>query len=113
MDTMSAFARGEANCGKPMMVFDWDKAAREIVARGAKSASAGLHSDWEYTGGEIFRAGEPVTDSCTYLSSTWATPELKIDGETIDCFRVESETDGWGSGTKWPESALKILRGEQ
>lgn len=104
---MSAFAMGEANRGKPSMVFDWDKAATIIKERGAKSASAGLSGDWEYTGGEILTDGKPNTDEYTYLASTWATPELEIEGEYIDCFTTEKPE--WDAGTKWPESALNIL----
>ena len=109
MDTLSAFAMGEVNRGKERMVFDWDKAATLIKERGAKNASAGLSGDWGYTGGEIIEDGKIPEDSYTYLASTWATPELKIDGEIIDCYKMESETDGWGSETFWPKSAKAIL----
>lgn len=111
MDTMSAFAMGQANRGKERMVFDWDKAARLIAERGAKSASAGLHGDWDWTGGPILSDGVPVPhdETYVYLASTWATPELEIDGETIDCYRMESETPGWDSDTYWPESARALL----
>lgn len=113
MDSMAAFVIGEANRGREMKVFDWDKAAALIVERKAKYAGAGLAGDWEYTGGSIFKDGQPIPqeDTYTYLASTWATPELEIDGETIACFKMESETPGWDSGTYWPESALEILRG--
>lgn len=110
MDNLAAFAMGKANRGKPSMVFDWDKAAQLIRERQPKEASAGLAQDWEWTGGLIFAAGEPVLDSYTFLSSTWATPELDMDGEVIPCWRWRAETE-WDSGTKWPESALAILRG--
>lgn len=108
---MTAFMYGEANRGKEQKVFDWEKAARIIKERGATEASAGLSGDWEYTGGEILRDGKPVPadDTYVFLSSTWATPELEIDGETIDCYKMESETPGWNSGTYWPEEALNIL----
>ncbi len=109
MDTMCAFAMGEANRGKEMMVFDWNKAAALIKERGAKNASAGLSGDWEWTGGKILKDGKIPEDSYTYLASTWATPEIEIDGEIIDCYKMESETDGWDSGTFWPESAKAIL----
>lgn len=109
MDTMSAFAMGQANRGKESMIFDWDKAATIIKERGAKNASAGLAGDWEYTGGDILIDGKIPDDSSCYLSSTWATPELEIDGEIIDCYKMRTETDGWDSGTFWPESARKIL----
>ena len=46
---MLAVAMGEANRGKALMVFDWDKAARIIKQRGATSASAGLSGDWGTT----------------------------------------------------------------
>lgn len=108
MDTMSAFAMGAANRGKSLMVFDWDKAARLIAERKPKRAAAGLRSDWEYTGGTIFADGSPVHDSYTYLASTWAVPELDIDGDVVECWRWE-EGSGWDSGTKWPASALAIL----
>ena len=111
MDSFSAFAMGEANRGKEEMVFDWDRAAEIIKERNAQTASAGLSGDWEWTGGEILRGGAPVPkdETYTYLASTWATPELEVDGEVIDCFKMESETPGWNSDTYWPESALAKL----
>ena len=109
MDTMSAFLRGEANRGKELMVFDWDKAAKLIKESGLKDASAGLQSDWEYTGGNIFENGKPNMEDYTYLASTWATPEIEIDGDIQDCFKMQSEVPDWDSLTKWPRSALDIL----
>lgn len=111
MDTMMAFAMGNANRGKKQMVFDWKKAARLIKKRGAKHAAAGLAGDWGYTGGDILRDGKPIprSDTYTFLASTWATPELEIDGETIDCWTYTSR---WNSGTYWPKSALDILNAE-
>ena len=110
MNTLMAFAKGQANRGKELMVFDWDKAAKRIAEVHPETASAGLKSDWEWTGGEIYRNGEPVTDEYTYLASTWATPELEMDGEVEPCYRMQSEVPEWDSDTKWPYSALKILR---
>ncbi|MCK9599813.1 MAG: hypothetical protein M0R06_12290 [Sphaerochaeta sp.] len=116
MDSMLAFANGEANRGNPLMVFDWNKAAQIIKERKPKYASAGLHSDWKYTGGEIFSNGEPNLDSYTYLASTWATPELELNGDdVIPCFITEDEVpEEWGenlAAIKWPASALEILKG--
>lgn len=108
MDTLQALAMSEANRGKEQMVFDWDKAAQLIKEKGATHASAGLSGDWEWTGGEILIDGKIPADSYTYLASTWATPELEIDGDVIDCFKMKSETDGWDSKTFWPDSAKKI-----
>lgn len=91
MDTMQAFARGAASRGKELMVFDWDKAATLIREKNVKEASAGLHSDWEWTAGPILADGEPVPRENThvYLASTWATPELELDGEDlVDCYRM-------------------------
>lgn len=45
----------------------------------------------------------------TLLVSTWATPKLEIDGEYIGCYKMQSETDGWDSGTFWPDSGREIL----
>lgn len=111
MDSMSAFLMGEANRGKERKVFDWDKAAQLIKEKNAKHAAAGLSQDWEWTGGDILRDGKPVAreETYTYLASTWATPQLEIDGEVISCFRMESEVPGWDSGTYWPDSALAII----
>lgn len=109
MDTYSAFALGQANRDKEQKVFDWDKAAQIIRDSGAQEAYAGLAQDWEWTGGQILEGGLPYRDGYTFLASTWATPELEIDGERVDCYKMESETPGWDSDTKWPESALKIL----
>lgn len=61
----------------------------------------------------------PAATSCTrvfrsrtytYLSSTWATPELTLDnGAPQDCWIWKNDSPGWDSDTYWPESALKIL----
>ena len=109
MNTLSAFAIGEMNRNPTRMVFDWDKAAKLIKERNATEASAGLSGDWEYTGGTIFADGKPDMESYTYLASTWAEPELEIDGERMKCFRMEDDTPKWDEKTKWPESALFIL----
>ena len=113
MNSISAIAMGMANRDKEQMVFDWEKAAQIIKERKPTFADAGLRDDWEYTGGSIYADGEPIKDSYTFLASTWAVPELCIDGEVISCYRMKSETPGWNSDTKWPESALEILRGER
>jgi hypothetical protein len=115
MDSMSAFGMGASAtaCGALQRVFDWDKAARLIVESGAKSAVAGLSSDMEWTAGQILEDGKPDLESYTFLSSNWATPVLVLDdGEEIDCWRYASETPGWDSGTKWPESAKALLLGK-
>jgi hypothetical protein len=106
MDTFSAFARGLANQGKERKVFDWDKAARRIKETKPTMASAGLAGDWEWTGGNIY-INKPVKDY-TFLASTWATPELEMDGLREACYIMESETE-FDEKTNWPESALKIL----
>ena len=111
MDSIRAFAMGAANRGKEMMVFDWEKAARLIAERNPDTASAGLRDDWEWTGGEIWASGAPVpaNRTYTYLASSWATPEIDLDGDVIACFRMESETPGWGCSTYWPPEALAIV----
>lgn len=106
---MSAFAMGQANRGKEEMVFDWDKAAQLIVERNPKTVEAGLAGDWDYTGGTIWSDGEIIKDSYTFLASTWAIPEISIDGEIFICYKMVSKTPGWNSGTKWPDSAVSIL----
>ena len=111
MDTMTAFAMGEANRGREQKVFDWDKAAQLIAEHKPEYAAAGLGGDWEWTGGIIYEDGEPATDSYTYLAGTWATPELEMDGVRMDCYVMASKTE-WTCDTVWPESALKILKGE-
>ena len=107
MNRLAAFALGRANRGLPCMVFDWVKAARLIKKIKPTIASAGLRSDWEYTGGTIWKDGKP-TYEYTYLASAWATPEIKVDGKIFECYVMESETD-WNEETRWPPEALKIL----
>ena len=93
-----------------MKVFDWDKAARLIKEAQPTEAGAGLRDDWEYTGGDIWRAGKPVSeaDTSTYLGSNWAIPELEMDGVRQDCYVTEADS-GWDSDTYWPQSALDII----
>jgi ATP:corrinoid adenosyltransferase len=119
MDSMAAFgmAKSAAARGAKFMVFDWDKAAQLIKERKPKEASAGLRSDWEYTGGTIYTADEgPAKSSYTYLASNWATPELDLDGEIIPCFVYEDEETNpnkWNEHTLWPETALAILNSNE
>lgn len=111
MDTLQAFAMGEANRDKEQMVFDWNKAARLIVNSGLKDASAGLAGDWEYTGGDIFLDGKIVNkeDTYTFLASTWATPQIVVGGKTYECYKMQFELPDWNAETYWPESARNIL----
>jgi hypothetical protein len=94
-----------------LMVFDWDKAARLINEHKPSVVAAGLAGDWEYTGGTIYQEGHsvPADKTDVYLASTWATPEIEMDGEVQDCFRMQSETQGWDEDTYWPASARAIL----
>ncbi len=116
MDTMAAFAMGEANRGKEQKVFDWDKAAEIIRDKKPVMAIAGLKEDMEWTSGKIYQDGEPVITDYTYLASTWATPviiametESTEDFEVIPCYRMAHEVPHWGAETKWPTSAMDIL----
>jgi len=112
MDSMSAFAMGQLHRNDPAMVFDWDKAAKLIKQYNASEASAGLKGDWEWTGGTIFQNGKPLTSDYTFLESTWAIPQIEIDGMKKDCWKPK-EGSGWDSDTKWPESALAILNSKE
>ena len=113
MDTLSAFAMGQANRDKPIRVFDWHKAARLILERRPRCVEAGLEGDMEWTGGTIYEEGAANTDSYTYLSSTWATPIIVMDGNDEDCWVWQSESPGWDSSTNWPQSALDMLSADE
>jgi hypothetical protein len=111
MDSMTAFAKGQANRDKELMVFDWIKAAQRIKETGCKEASAGLRDDWEWTGGNILENGKIPDNSHTFLASTWASPQLAMDGEIEDCFIMQSKSPGgsWDCDTFWPDEAKQIL----
>ena len=115
MDTMSAFARGEASRDKPQMVFDWNKAAEIIRDKNASYVEAGLCDDWEYTGGLIWNEKiVPKEETYVYLASTWAIPQMEVDGITVDCYIMEDDVpEEWGdnyAGIYWPQSAIDILK---
>lgn len=109
MDTHSAWILGQVHRNKPLMVFDWVKAAQIIKEREVTYAEAGLERDFEYTAGPIWVKGKPDTESYTYLASRWATPQLIIHGEAIDCWVYQEERPTWNSDTKWPQEALDII----
>ena len=113
MGTMDKVDKAYENRGKPLRVFDWDKAAELIREASPMEASAGLGTDWFSTGGPIYQDGYPVKeeDTYTYLASNWAIPELDMDGVVQPCWQWQDDTPGWGSNTYWPESSLKILEG--
>ncbi len=109
MDSITAFALGQASKNKPVMVFDWIKAAQIIKDEQPDVVEAGLIGDWEWTGGVIYANGEIVEDSYTYLASRWAIPTILLDGISYrDCFRMQADTN-WDSKTKWPEEAKVVL----
>ncbi len=112
INTMSGFFRGQAAraAKSRTKTFDWDKAAQLIKEKKPTTARAGLSEDWEYTGGRIFEKGKiiPEKETYVYLSSNWATPELELDGEIMNCWKYQNETE-WDEKTYWPESARKVL----
>lgn len=91
------------------MVFDWNRAAILIAINKPKCVRAGLTNDWGNTSGIIYENGKIVSRSYTYLSSTWDKPEIEMDGERFECYKIESETPEWNYDTYWPYSARKIL----
>ena len=102
---------------KPLMVFDWDKAAEIIKSNLEKypnlRAEAGLQGDWEYTGGIIYENKLSVTSDYTYLASNWAIPTLLLfNGEDevleVGCYALKDESR-FTSESKWDEKSLKIL----
>lgn len=36
-----------------------------------------------------------------------------VDGDIVECFRMEHEVPRWNAKTKWPKSALDILSAEE
>lgn len=112
MDTIFAMMMGTMNRGKERMVFDWDKAARLIAEEKPEYADAYLAGDRGYTGGCIYDNGEIIDDDYTYLASTWAIPMLEMDGKSVECYKMKHEVPEWDSDTKWPDSARRILHGE-
>lgn len=97
------------NTGNPYMVFDWAKAAQIIRDEQPTRVEAGLAGDWGYTGGVIFEDGRIVEESYTYLSSFWATPQIKVDGEHRDCYIIADDNTEWDAKTKWPAEVRAIL----
>lgn len=61
----------------------------------------------------------PREHTYTYLASTWATPELDMDGEIVPCYVMQDEAEGrWGkevapSDLYWPDSSLVILNARE
>ena len=116
MNTLDAYARAQMAfaVGHKHRVFDWHKAAHRIKEVNPQEAGAGLQDDWEWTGGPIFKDGEPVPkeNTYTYLSSNHAAPELELDGKLEECWIYQEDSPGWIADTYWPQSALDILDGE-
>jgi len=114
---MDAFLHPDRRAPDGAKTFDWDKAAAIIKEHLPKypqlKAEAGLQNDWDYTGGEIYADGKPVSDSYTYLASRWATPTLLLfNGEEeileTPCFTQDKNTR-FHEGSKWDDKSLAVL----
>ncbi len=95
-----------------LMVFDWNEAARRIRRAHALEATAGLIGDPECTG-RILAGGRPVrrADAHVFLASTWQRPALDLGDGPRPCFTMQPRKPRWHSGTYWPRTARRILRG--
>lgn len=98
---------------KDAKIFDWDKAARLISEHKPKLAEAGLAEDWGYTNGIIFKDGERVVtdeddDGSLYVGSLWATPTIRLDGVTHECW-VHWASETQDPQVKWPPKPPKRL----
>lgn len=99
-------------------VFDWNGAARRIAEVHPRVAVAGLREDMGCTGGVIWEDGLPQKDYYTYLCSEWATPvlvwatqeDVENGVEHIEECWVLKKGAAWNEHTKWPASALAILK---
>ncbi len=102
--------------------FDWLKAARIIRDRKVQNASAGLAGDESMTSGLIVSDGKIAREGGAYLSSTWATPVLRIhhnndaDGEftetMIFCWRYADEITDSLRSHDWPDEAVAIAESD-
>lgn len=117
-DGFNPNGQGQINrkLGKPLMAFDWDKAAKiikkELKLHPNLIAEAGLQGDWFYTAGIIFENGKPTNNYYTYLCSNWAKPTLILewDGEEQKEVICEIESnERFNKDTKWDEKSLNIL----
>lgn len=109
-------AKAMENSNNTLKAFDWDQAAKIIKEEFAKHpdliAEAGLQADWDYTGGVIFQGGKPISDTHTYLASTWATPTLLLSWDGADQYEVPCFTNyskRFHSSAKWDDQSLAIL----
>ncbi len=110
MDTLSAFAIGNASRGRTQKVFDWLKCVQLIKEHKIKNATVGLESDFEWTAGTILSNGKIVDSDYVYLASTWATPLLRDDDtfQEYPCYIMDDNNPhGWDDHTNWPEIAKK------
>lgn len=111
MDSFSAIAMGMVNKGNTSRVFDWDKALEILNERKIDNAYAGLRSDLEWTAGRIIVDGELYDEDYMYLSSTWATPVIVLNGgEEIECWcwdAAEGNPNNYTAYSKWEDRHYK------
>ena len=99
-------------------VFDWNGAARRIAQIRPAVAVAGLREDMGATCGLIWEHDMPQKGNYTYLCSEWATPvlvwatreDIENGVEHVEECWVFKKDSVWNEHTKWPKSALDILK---
>ena len=112
MDTMEMFLKGQKarQEGARTKTFDWIKCAEILHKEKVKFAEAGLEEDWGCTGDKILENGRIIAteDNGSYLSSIWATPVLKFNDITIECWKYLDEVPK-NERFYWNAKARKIL----
>lgn len=90
----------------PIMVFDWDKAARLIIENDIRCAEAYLDGDYENTCGLILEDGHLVGDHGAVLESYNHIPLLydRVRDVVYPCFKKRGCTN-------WTPSAVMKLTG--
>jgi hypothetical protein len=94
-----------------MKILDWHKIAEYIKQYKPHTVHAGLSEDWRYTCALVWYRGIVETSSYNYyFASDWATPQIRVDYECIDCFITEDDNPaGFNAETWWPQVARDIL----
>jgi len=76
-----------------MVTLDWDALRKFVKERKPVEVSAGILTDWFWTGATVYENGKFKRNHKAYTTTSWASPGFKATMENGDIIEVYAERE--------------------